>query len=819
MSRTRAKPVPAALPTVDEWFASQGRIPFAFQREVWSAYRAGESGLIHAPTGTGKTLAAFLGPVQEAVAEGATAKDTSIRVLWITPLRALASDTTASLQAATDGMGLSWVVGTRTADTKASARAKQRSRLPPVLVTTPESLCLFLTREESRGTFAELRCVVVDEWHELLASKRGVQVELALARLRRWIPGLRTWGLSATLGNINTARETLLGHGNSGRAIQGLLSKETVIDSVLPSTIDRFSWAGHLGLSMLPQVVAEIDRSASCLVFTNTRSQTELWYQAILAARPDWAAQMALHHGSLDRGVREYVEHAVADGKLRCVVCTSSLDLGVDFSPVDHVLQIGSPKGVARLIQRAGRSGHRPGGVSRVTFVPTHALELIEVAAARSAATAGLIEGRDPVEKPLDVLAQHAVTVALGGGFTEADLLEEVRTTRAYRDLSPAEWLWVLDFVTRGGESLRAYPDFHRVTVESGVYRVTDIRVARRHRMSLGTIVSDAVVQVRFLRGGRLGTIEETFAARLKPGDTFLFAGRLLEFIRLYEMTVWVKISRKKTGNQVPRWQGSRMPLSTELSAGVRAQIDAARLGRYDGPEMNAVRPVLELQARRSRLPASDEVLIERLQTREGHHIFVYPFEGRLVHEGLSALMAWRLSRLATITFTMAVNDYGFELLSAQRAPLDDALVAGLFSPTGLADDIVASLNAGEMARRQFREIARVAGLVSDGMPGARQSAKQVHVSSGLLYTVFREHDPGNLLLKQADREVLERQLEHSRLLKTLQRIQESLCVVIDLDRATPLGFPLMVERVRNALGSEALTDRVKRMTMELERE
>ena len=819
MSRTRAKPVPAALPTVDEWFASQGRIPFAFQREVWSAYRAGESGLIHAPTGTGKTLAAFLGPVQEAVAERATAKDTPIRVLWITPLRALASDTTASLQAATDGMGLSWVVGTRTADTKASARVKQRSRLPPVLVTTPESLCLFLTREESRGTFAELRCVVVDEWHELLASKRGVQVELALARLRRWIPGLRTWGLSATLGNINTARETLLGHGNSGRAIRGLLSKETIIDSVLPATIDRFSWAGHLGLSMLPQVVAEIDRSASCLVFTNTRSQTELWYQAILAARPDWAAQMALHHGSLDRGVREYVEHAVADGKLRCVVCTSSLDLGVDFSPVDHVLQIGSPKGVARLIQRAGRSGHRPGGVSRVTFVPTNALELIEVAAARSAATAGLIEGRDPVEKPLDVLAQHAVTVALGGGFTEADLLEEVRTTRAYRDLSPAEWLWVLDFVTRGGESLRAYPDYHRVTVEGGVYRVTDARVARRHRMSLGTIVSDAVVQVRFLRGGRLGTIEETFAARLKPGDTFLFAGRLLEFIRLHEMTVWVKISRKKTGNQVPRWQGSRMPLSTELSASVRAQIDAARLGRYDGPEMNAVRPVLELQARRSRLPATDEVLIERLQTREGHHIFVYPFEGRLVHEGLSALTAWRLSRLATITFTMAVNDYGFELLSAQRAPLDDALVAGLFSPTGLADDIVASLNAGEMARRQFREIARVAGLVSDGMPGARQSAKQVHVSSSLLYTVFREHDPGNLLLKQADREVLERQLEHSRLLKTLQRIQESRCVVIDLDRATPLGFPLMVERVRNALGSEALADRVKRMTMELERE
>jgi ATP-dependent Lhr-like helicase len=807
-----------SVPTVKDWFASRGWTPFPFQREVWSAYARGESGLIHAPTGTGKTLAAFLGPAAEAIADGATGKDTPLRVLWITPLRALAADTTHSLQDVCDGLGLDWTVETRTADTKASVRNRQRKRLPPVLVTTPESLSLFLTRDDGPGLFAGLRAVIVDEWHELLSSKRGAQTELAVARLRRWRPGVRTWGLSATLGNLDVACEALLGVGNTGRIVTGRLPKETVIDSVLPRIITRFPWAGHLGLSLLPQVVAEIEESESCLVFTNTRSQTELWYQAILQARPDWAGIIALHHGSLDRSVRGFVEEALADGRLKCVVCTSSLDLGVDFSPVDRVLQVGSPKGVARLLQRAGRSGHRPGGVSRVTFVPTNALELIEVAAARAAAAAGRIEGREPADKPLDVLAQHAVTVALGGGFDAVELYDEVRSTRAYRDLSPAEWDWVLDFVTRGGETLRAYPEYRRVEVIDGVYRMTDPRVARRHRMSLGTITSDAAVQVRFLRGGRLGTVEESFAARLRPGDRFLFAGRTLEFVRLHELTVWVRLARKP-GKTVPRWMGGRLPLSGELAAAVREQLDEARRRRFDGPEMQTVRPLLELQARRSRLPAPDELLIERLRSREGHHLFVYPFEGRLVHEGLAALTAFRLSRLAPLSFTAAMNDYGFELLCPTPIPLDEALAEGLFTPDALADDILASLNAAELARRQFREIARVAGLVFPGMPGAAKSAKQLQASTGLLYNVFREYDPGNLLLHQARREVLDRQLEQSRLRRTLERITTSRVTVVDVDRPTPLGFPLLVERYRESVSSEKLADRLQRMTLDLERE
>ncbi|MGL4423843.1 MAG: helicase-related protein, partial [Gemmataceae bacterium] len=391
--------------------------------------------------------------------------------------------------------------------------------------------------------------------------------------------------------------------------------------AILPPRVERFPWAGHIGLQLLPQVIACIEEGATALVFTNTRAQTETWYQAILSSRPDWAGIIALHHGSLDRKVRDWVEDGLRGGTLRCVVCTSSLDLGVDFSPVDRVVQVGSPKGVARLLQRAGRSGHRPGVSSRVTVVPTNALELVEVAAARDAALAGKIEGREPFLKPLDVLSQHLVTIALGEGFRAEELFEEVRRTASYESLTPAEWDWVLDFVVRGGESLRAYPEYRRVVVDdAGVFRVPDALIARRHRMSIGTIVSEGTVKVRYLRGGVIGTVEESFLGRLKPGDPFLFGGKLLEFVRVQEMTAWVRKSKKSTG-AIPRWMGSRMPLSSELAAAVRQKLDEARKGNYLGAEMLAIQPILELQRRWSALPALGEFLIEKLRTREGYHL------------------------------------------------------------------------------------------------------------------------------------------------------------------------------------------------------
>jgi ATP-dependent Lhr-like helicase len=814
----RPRPIdPAEVVPPEEWFARRGWEPFPFQREAWAAYRAGESGLVHAATGTGKTYGVFFGPVLKALAEPPSASPPPLRVLWVTPLRALSADTALSLEAPLRPLGLNWDVGTRTADTPSSVRGRQNKRLPTVLVTTPESLSLLLTDPDARDKFAGLRCVVCDEWHELVGSKRGVLAELALARLRAFNPAVRTWGLSATLGNLDAALAALVGAGKAGRVIRGHVPKPVTIDAVLPPKIERFPWAGHLGLSLLPRVVAAIEEGRTALLFTNTRSACEQWYQALLDAKPDWAGRIALHHGSIDRTARDWVEDGLRAGTLRCVVCTSTLDLGVDFTPVDRVLQVGSPKGVGRLLQRAGRSGHRPGETSRVTCVPTHALELVEVAAARSAATAGSVEARDPVEKPLDVLAQHAVSSALAGGFRAAALLAEVRSTHAYRNLSDAEWEWVLDFVTRGGEALRAYPDFRRVEVRDGLLAVTDARVARRHRQSIGTITAEASVLVRFLRGPKLGVVDESFAARLKPGDRFTFAGRTLEFVRLYEMTVWVRRAAREA-NTRPRWSGGRLPLSGELAAGVRAKLDEARRGVWADPEMSAVRPVLDVQARWSRVPAADEVLAERITSREGHHLFLYPFEGRLVHEAVAALAAYRLSRRRPQTFTLAANDYGLELVSPDPIGFDADGLKRLLVPDGLADDVMASLNATELAKRQFREVARVAGLVNPGLPHAGRTAKQLQASSGLFYDVFREHDPGNLLLWQARREVLDRQFEMTRLKRALDRFAGSRLVVTDPERPTPFAFPLLVERTREAVSSEKLADRVRRLAAALER-
>jgi ATP-dependent Lhr-like helicase len=828
--------VSEALARIDAFFAANGWSPFDFQREVWDAYAAGESGLVHAATGTGKTYAAYLGPVIEYLrghgvpapppprtdpAKPARRRNRNaaepLTILWLTPLRALAADTVRALKAPVDALGLPWSVEARTGDTKASLRAKQRERYPTVLVTTPESLTLMLCREDHRERLASLRAVIVDEWHELLSTKRGVQVELALARLRAVVPQLRTWGLSATLGNLPDAARTLCGQHadgtpNAARLVRGLVPKDIVVEVLLPDEMERFPWAGHLNVKLLPQVLDLLATAQSAIVFTNTRSQCELWFQSICGARPEWFEHTAIHHGSLDAAERRKVEDGLHSGRFRIVVATSSLDLGVDFAPVDLVLQIGSPKGVARLLQRAGRSGHQPGRPSRIVCVPTHALELVEVSAARDAIIAGEIESRDPLDRPLDVLVQHLVTLAMGGGFTREEALAELHTTQAYGALTEAELDWALDFTRFGGSALAAYPEYARlVRDDDGVHRVASAQVARRHVLAIGTIVSAEAIAVRFLTGRRIGTVEEGFVARLSEGDTFLFAGRVLEFVRVRDLVCWVRKAKKKA-NAIPRWQGARMPLSTELAAAVRRTLDDARRGVWRTPETVAVKPVLLTQAERSVLPRPDELLVERCETREGHHLFVYPFEGRLVHEGLSALFAYRLAQHAPLSFTFACNDYGFELLAPDAAPLEEALEAGLLSTQHLLHDIVQSLNAAELARRQFREVARVAGLVTTGYPGQQKSAKQVQASTSLLYDVFVRYDPDNLLVKQAEREVLERQLEASRMGRVLARLEQSLVRVVDVERPTPLAFPLLIDRTRERLSTESLTDRVRRL-------
>jgi ATP-dependent Lhr-like helicase len=797
---------------VESWFWQKGWSPFPFQHEVWRSYAEGKSGLIHASTGTGKTYAAWFAPLMEWMAEP-TKTTPGITVLWITPVRALANDIEKALKLPVEDLGIPWRIESRTGDTSQSQKNRQKAKLPTVLITTPESLSLLLANPAARENFLSLKCVIMDEWHELLSSKRGVQAELCLARLRMWNPRLKAWGLSATIGNLETALSVLTGKAGDGVIIRGKEPKFISIKTIIPPEIEHFPWAGHLGIKLIDQVIEAIEKSSSCLLFTNTRSQTELWYQSILDKKPEWAGIMALHHGSLDREIREFVESQLKSGSLRLVIATSSLDLGVDFSPVGLVLQVGSPKGIARLLQRAGRSGHSPGEESRLYCVPTHAFELIEFAAAQDAVKQNKIESRVPIESPLDLLAQHLITIAIGGGFEAEAMYREIITSWSYRLLTMEQFEWVLDFITRGGDALRAYPEYSRVVVEEGMYKVTDRKTLRTHLMSIGTIASDSSVLVKFQNGNTIGIIEEAFVARMTKGDNFLFAGRILEFIRMKEMTAWVKLGKKKSGI-VPRWQGGRMPLSSELAEMVREKLQEAKDNIYVSEEMQAIKPILEMQQRISKLPEKNELLIEILHSREGYHYFFYPFEGRLVHEGMVALFAYRVSQMQPLSFNLTCNDYGFELLSPQPVLLEAALELGLLSTDNLQENILDSMNASEMAKRQFREIARIAGLIFQGFPGRRQSNKQVQANSSLFYDVFKSYDPGNLLLHQAHREILDRQLEVNRLTICLQRLMEAKVTILELKRPSPLCFPIMVDRFRASLSSEQLAERVRKMQL-----
>ncbi|CAN5202261.1 ligase-associated DNA damage response DEXH box helicase [soil metagenome] len=810
--------MPRAALRPSTWFKQRGWTPFPFQRAVWKAIEAGESGLLHATTGAGKTYAVWLG----ALGAFGGRKPAGTAILWITPMRALAQDTGRAISEPLATLAPDWTVGVRTGDTPSAERARQDRKPPSALVTTPETLTLMLTRADARDTLASIRMIVVDEWHELLGNKRGAQLQLAMARLRAWNRELIVWGLSATLGDLEVARDALLA-GGPGEIVRGAVPKKLVIDALIPPSIERFPWGGHLGIKLLEAVAKEIESASTTLVFTNVRSQAEIWYRELLAIRPEWAGLIALHHGSLDREIRDWVELGLKTGSLKAVVSTSSLDLGVDFLPVERVLQIGSAEGVARLLQRAGRSGHAPGRPSRVTLVPTHALELIEAAAARHAGLASRVESREPPRKPLDVLVQHLVSMALGGGFKPDDLYAEVVTAWSYRDLTRAEFDWTVAFVERGGAALGAYPEYHRIALdEQGVYRVPSAAIAKRHRMSIGTIVGDGTMTVAWLTGGRLGTIEERFISFLKHGDVFIFAGRTLELIRTENMTAYVRNASGRRG-VVPTWAGARMSLSGELSdASLEVLADYVEhrgdpAHRFD-PEIEAIRPLLELQSRWSDLPTTDRLVCEQTRTREGHHFFCYPFAGRMAHIGLGSVVAWRAARDRPGTFSISMNDYGFELLSATPFDWKALIEQGLLSSDHLLEDVLQALNSSELARRRFREIARISGLVFSGYPGAPKSARQLQASSGLFYEVFAKHDAGNLLLGQAQAEALEQELEIKRLREALSRMNRQQLAFHETERPTPFSFPLLVERLREKLTTEKLADRVQRMLVDLEK-
>nr|WP_315396426.1 ligase-associated DNA damage response DEXH box helicase [uncultured Sphingobacterium sp.] len=808
---------------VVKWLKTRKRKPFPFQEETWASYLEGYSGLVNAPTGFGKTYSVFLASIIAYLNEegnGSKRKGKlGLRVIWITPLRSLAKDLARAMEEALFQLDVDWRVGVRNGDTSVSEKQKQKRAMPQVLLITPESLHLLLAQKNNDNIFDDLTCIVADEWHELLGTKRGVMVELALSRIKGMVSfrenrTLRIWGISATIGNLEEALAVLQpDHQVLKIIVKAATEKKIQIQSIIPDTIEMLPWAGHLGIKLADKLVPVIKKSKTTLVFTNTRSQAEIWFQHLLKIHPDFAGQMAIHHGSIDYELRNWIEEALHTGVLKVVICTSSLDLGVDFKPVDTVVQVGSPKGVARFLQRAGRSGHSPFETSKIYFMPTHALELLEVAAIKTAAKTQQIESREPFILPFDVLLQYLVTLAVGNGFDNKIIFEEVKNTYAFSELLAEEFDWCMQFITQGGSSLQAYPEFHKVVFDEtdGLWKVTNRQIAMRHRLQIGTIVSDAMLKVKFMTGGYVGMVEEYFVSKLKPGDRFNLAGRSLEFVMVRDMLVLVKRSQHKK-TITPSWLGGRLPLSSNLGAILRQKYSQVLVGEHEEEELKVMKPLFELQESITHVPRADEFLVELIHTKEGYHLFAYPFEGRLVHEVMAALIAYRISRLIPITFSIAMNDYGFELLSDQEIPMDDAIVYDVFSPDNLSADISASINATEMAKRKFRDIACISGLVFQGYPGKYLKNKQIQSSSALFFDVFESYDPKNLLLRQAYDENFHYQLEEPRLLHALNRIQQSTIVLKWAERFTPFSFPIKVDSMRESMSSEELEARIEKM-------
>ncbi len=805
----------------EQWFESRKWKPFPFQEETWKAYLDGKSGLLNAPTGSGKTYALWIPCVLEFLRNNQPHEVLpEVSVLWITPLRALAKDIRNAMQDFCDELDVRWKVGLRTGDTPTAERQKQKKSAPQALVITPESVHVLLSQSDYPHFLKNVRSIIVDEWHELIGTKRGVATELAISRLKKLTDNkVKIWGISATIGNLPQAKRVLLGedYHKDSVSIKSGIEKEIHVESILPDEVENFPWAGHLGTRSLDKVIPIIKESETTLLFTNTRSQTELWYQAVLKEAPDLAGVIAMHHGSMDQEIRHWVEDALHEGKLKCVVCTSSLDLGVDFRPVDTVIQIGGPKGVSRFQQRAGRSGHRPGEKSKIYFVPTHTLELVEGAALRDAIAAGKFEQRKPLEKCLDVLIQYLVTLSVSGGFRPLEILEEVKQTYCYRLLTAKEWNWCLEFITTGGSTLGEYDEFSKVYNDDGVYKIINHRAAHRHKLSIGTIVGDPALSVRLMSGGHLGTVEESFVSRLNPGDTFWFTGQNLEFVMIKEMTVMVKKSNKKSG-LTPQWGGGRLPLSSLLAEQIMTKLQLASKGNFKDPELQALKPILDLQSRLSMIPDKESLLIEKVETELGHHLFFYPFQGMFVHEVLAGLIAFRVSKMQKITFSISPNDYGFELLSDQEVAIEEALESDLFSEENLMEDILQSINQTEMAQRKFRDVATIAGLIFQGYPGKNMKARHLQASSGILYRVFQTYDEDNLLVKQSIEEVMTMQLEQSRFIEAIRKINQQKIILKETKKPSPFAFPILVSILRrDRLSSEKLTDRIIKMQLQLE--
>ena len=797
-----------------KWFKKRGWNAQKFQKECWKAYSEGKNGILHAPTGSGKTYAIWGGIIEESLKM--KKHKTGIQAIWITPLRALAVEIQKAIQIMTNDLNPDLKIALRTGDTSQKERGNQKRKPSFGLVTTPESLHLLLSTKDHQKTLQSLKVIVIDEWHELLGTKRGVQIELAIAYLNYFLPNLKVWGISATIGNKDLASKILLGTSKSFVTVNAEIKKKIEVESILPKNMERFPWRGHLGIHLLSHVLEIVKKNKTTLIFTNTRAQCEIWYHHLLDGNPELAGDIAMHHGSIDKKIRLWVEDALRKENLKVVVCTSSLDLGVDFSPVENCIQVGSPKGVGRFIQRAGRSGHQPKAKSKIYFLPTHAMELIESLALQRGIEKHKIEDRLPYLNSYDVLFQFLMTLAVGSGFDQKDLFPVIQKTFCFQTIKKEQWQWILNFLVKGSQSLEYYDEYKKVTIlENGMYKVINKGIIMRHRLSIGTIVGDATLKVRYQKGGYLGSVEEWFISKLIPGDIFTFSGRNLELIRIRNMEVIVRKSKSKK-TRIPSWMGGRMSFSAHLSNLLKNTLYEET--NKNSPEFRALSPIFDQQKKESIIPKSNEFLIERFETREGFHTIFYPFEGYAIHEVMASLLAYRISLLKPISFSMSFNDYGFELLSDQTFSKEDFLDNNLLTKNYLKDDIERSINISEMSRRRFRDIAVISGLVFQGFPGKPIKSKHLQSGSQLFYNVFKDYEPDNLLYQQAIEETFEHGMESGRMTKVFENIENQSIVWRNCSQPTPFSFPIITDRIRTKLSSESVEDRIRKMSLQLEK-
>ncbi len=781
-----------ALPKpLADWFEGKGWQPRRYQLEMFAAAQAGAHALLVAPTGAGKTLAGFLPTLADLINNPAD----GLHTLYISPLKALAVDVQRNLLTPVADMGLAITVETRSGDTPSDRKARQRVKPPHILLTTPESLSLLLSYPECFQMFAGLKTVIIDEVHAFATGKRGDLLSLALSRLQAIAPGLRRVALSATVAEPEQYQRWL--SSENVVLVKGDPGAPPNLAILLPE--DRVPWSGHSGKYAIPQVMAEIETHKTTLVFSNTRGLAELIFQELWTAN-DLKLPIGIHHGSLDIAARRKVEAAMADGRLRGLVATSSLDLGVDWAGVDCVIQMGAPKGASRLLQRIGRSNHTLEAASEAILVPGNRFEFLEAQAALDAISEGKLDGEVFRDGGIDVLAQHIMACACAAPFDEATLLSEVQSSAPFAWIDAELFSRTIDFIATGGYALRAYEKFRRlVKAPDGLWRVTHPKFAAQHRMNAGIIVDTPMMDVRFKNGRRLGMLDEDFAATLAPGDSFFFSGLSLEVVQTDATDLYVRASTKRA--RIPSYMGARMPLTTHLAERVRGFLhDRSQWRRFPVD----VREWLEMQGRRSILPAPDQLLVETFERDGLHYLVTYSFEGWNAHQSLAMLLTKRMEARGLKPMGFVSSDYAFAIWGLE--PIADP--KPLFSKDILADEFTAWVENSALLKRVFREVAIVGGLIERHHPGKKKSGRQVTFSTDLIYDVLRRYEPGHLLLEAAWADARAKMTDVGRLGDLLDRAGATM-VHKHLDRVSPLAVPVLIligrEHIAGGEAEEAL--------------